>query len=76
MERGKTTNHLLRRLTRDHAEIMSRWENAEFATVREAAWAEELVDLWGLGTKTALPRLMVSATNLREGQIEYFSSES
>ncbi len=37
---------------------------------------EELVDLKGLGGKTALPRLLVSATNLREGQIDYFYSDS
>lgn len=37
---------------------------------------EDLVDLKGLGDKTALPRLLVSATNLREGQIEYFCSDS
>jgi NTE family protein len=37
---------------------------------------EELVDLKALRDKTALPRLLVSATNLRKGQIEYFYSDS
>ena len=37
---------------------------------------EELVDVKALRDKTALPRLLVSATNLREGQIEYFYSNS
>jgi NTE family protein len=37
---------------------------------------EQLVDLETLGDKTALPRLLVSATNLRKGQIEYFYSDS
>ena len=37
---------------------------------------EELVDLEALATKSASPRLLVSATNLEEGQIEYFYSNS
>ena len=37
---------------------------------------EELVDFDALADKTAVPRLLVSATNLREGQIEYFCSDS
>jgi NTE family protein len=37
---------------------------------------EELVNLETLRDKTALPRLLVSATNLRQGQIEYFCSDS
>jgi predicted acylesterase/phospholipase RssA len=37
---------------------------------------EDLVDLKALESKTALPRLLVSATNLAKGQIEYFYSDS
>jgi predicted acylesterase/phospholipase RssA len=33
---------------------------------------EELVDLDALADKRALPRLLVSATDLKDGQIEYF----
>jgi len=35
---------------------------------------EELVDLDALADKTATPRLLVSATDLKEGQIEHFYS--
>jgi NTE family protein len=37
---------------------------------------QELIDLNALRDKTALPRLLVSATDLTEGQIEYFYSDS
>jgi NTE family protein len=37
---------------------------------------EDLIDLEALGSKTALPRLLVSATDVKEGQIEYFYSDS
>jgi NTE family protein len=37
---------------------------------------QELIDLNALRDKTAFPRLLVSATNLTEGQIEYFYSDS
>ena len=37
---------------------------------------EELVDLKALESKEALPRLLVSATNLAKGQIDYFYSDS
>jgi NTE family protein len=37
---------------------------------------EDLVDLKALETKDALPSLLVSATNLAKGQIEYFYSRS
>jgi NTE family protein len=37
---------------------------------------EELVDLDALADKRALPRLLVSATDLKDGQIEYFYSDS
>jgi NTE family protein len=36
---------------------------------------EELVDLEALANKAALPRLLVSATDLHEGQIVYFYSD-
>jgi NTE family protein len=37
---------------------------------------EELVDLEALASKTASPQLLLSATNLEEGQITYFYSDS
>jgi NTE family protein len=37
---------------------------------------EELTDLDALANKAASPRLLVSATNLEEGQIQYFYSNS
>jgi predicted acylesterase/phospholipase RssA len=37
---------------------------------------EELVDLDALADKAALPRLLVSATDLKQGQIKYFYSDS
>ena len=36
---------------------------------------EELVDLDALADKTALPRLLVSATDLKQGEIKYFYSD-
>jgi hypothetical protein len=39
LAQGNTDNHLLRRLARDHAEIMKRYEAGEFPTVRAAARA-------------------------------------
>ena len=37
---------------------------------------EDLIDLEALGRKTERPRLLVSATDLKDGQIEYFYSVS
>jgi hypothetical protein len=39
---GNGSETLLRRLARDHPEIMSRWEHGEFATVRDAARAANI----------------------------------
>lgn len=39
---GNGSETLLRRLARDHPEIMSRWERSEFATVRDAARAANI----------------------------------
>jgi len=40
---GKTTDHLLRRLARDHAEILSGYNRGEFKTVRAAARAAGII---------------------------------
>jgi NTE family protein len=37
---------------------------------------EDLVDLGALADRNALPRLLISATNLKEGQIEHFYSQA
>jgi NTE family protein len=37
---------------------------------------EDLVDLDALADRNAAPKLLVSATNVKEGQIEYFHSDS